>query len=228
MYSGDQPVVVRVDAATPTDALPQLMLLHHTNVADARLELIDLSAALSAEPANLVLTEAGPDAVVSGQSFTTSILIGNDGPGALDGVKVELELDGVVAESWVTPRGSCTIAPAACTLGKLEANERLELGFIGRVGAHATSISVKSLASAAEGCDASSSDNTGALKLDVDPGPGSGSHGQTLVPRGGCGCRAAGGKSDARWLIAALVLLGVRPARRGRRIRGVLFGRQSE
>jgi MYXO-CTERM domain-containing protein len=237
LHDGD---VVRVTQITdpPSGApAPTLLMLHHTNVADARLETVSLAEADAAYEQGDVgvtvnTTGEATAALLSGQPRTLEFRVENHGPGAVGEVTLQLSARPVVAEltRWSALAevggGACgestgpSEAPTLrCTLGDLAEGDAV----IVRVTVTAElpplmpvtgRLQLTGRVDTALGCPAPTANDEAAAELGVirPPTP------TQPQPEPGCGCGTAPGGAGAPFGPAVLLIIGggVLAARRRR------------
>lgn len=184
LYSGTDPVTVWVDPSRVGGELPRLLLLHHTNVATERVEIVDLEQQLSAEAGNLSVTASGPDQQSAGATFDARFSVANSGPAALDGIALALSATGAEIVSAVSSAGSCQSDGSSCLIGKLEPNASADVTVSARARSALEEASIEAHATAAVGCDSNAADDRATLTA---ANRAASLH--NLEPRGGCGCR---------------------------------------
>lgn len=207
LFGAGEPVSVAVDPTIPPDQLPELLLLHHSNVQGKRFETLPLSLTPSSD-----IGVSVQQAPVDNTGVATFDIVNN----GATAVPVTLSLSassGALRD--VTPSvGTCTSA-GVCTLGSMApgAKASVSLG----VTASAASTVTATLDSV---CDPKADNNTAAAQFSA-PGstPDAGGTGGTAQSSpsldgyevaGGCGCRAngsGGSSSSLAWLGLAAVSL---------------------
>ncbi|MBI4701304.1 MAG: S8 family serine peptidase [Deltaproteobacteria bacterium] len=118
MYVGDEPVRVHIEPeAAGGEPLPELLLLHHTNVAGQRWETVSLA---EAGQGRLAISHEAPREVSPGRPFWVTVTATNEGDADLDGVAVEASLSGAVVDWSLPSQGSCRGDGApSCGIGLL-------------------------------------------------------------------------------------------------------------
>ncbi len=102
LHEGDTVQVTQITDPPPDALAPTLLLLHHSNVADARLETVSLAEADAAYEqgdvgvaVDTTVDATGP--LHSGQPRTLEFLVENHGAGSVGGVTLELSAQSAVA-----------------------------------------------------------------------------------------------------------------------------------
>ncbi len=212
VYTGDE-VKVHVDpASAKSGKLPQLLLLHHTNMPGQRVDIVDLSGG---ESGNLALTGSAPDSVAAADKATLTLSVHNDSTAAREGVSVDATLDGATIQSIDSDAGSCKAgATVTCDLGTLDPDQTVTITVTATPAEGADSIALSAKAASTSGCETSLDDNTYAASLGIT---------RVAPPvysaSGGCnGCRiGAEPRRSGRTALLALFTLGVVALRRSRR-----------
>jgi subtilisin family serine protease len=215
IYTGEGPVWVDADlAALGEDGGADLLLLHHTNVAGGRHEILRLE---SWQSDALVLDPYTSRSVEPGGRVYGRLVVHNRTDRPAEEVRLEGGLRGGAIELVATSRGDCLRTGAvACTLGTLEPGESVDLS-IQATAAHSLlpgdAAELRVTMSAADGCSVTLD---AVMPVPNEPDPG-------LRPHGGCSCHLVGPAERrlAPWMAAllgwAVPLLRRRAGRAGRR-----------
>lgn len=212
VYSGSQPVKVSVNpSAAASGSLPELLLLHHTNMPGHRVETVDLSAANSFEGGNLALGYSLPTRTPAGQRFKFNLQARNDSDNPRAGVSVTISLSGAKVDAVTSTLGSCTTT--RCDLGTMPAHGKASIEVTATVPASAAGTKLKLSATAAStaACETNMKDNTLSTSIAVTGSPDQ--------PAGGCACRTAGAPAHDDGLalaVGALAWVELERRRRGR------------
>jgi MYXO-CTERM domain-containing protein len=239
LYEGSNPIQVAFGPAAQPGQLPKVLLLHHTNVAGQRYEVIDPNPLLTGEPADVSVILA---ANIPGGSIATATVT-NQGPALARNVKMGINPGTGNLLDQATPSvGTCSTGPlGSCELGDLAPGAQVSVSLTVKQGPGQVRISASA---AADGCDPVPDNNqaqlvgAGGQAGSAGAGAGmSGSSGQagagqagaagtgapSLVPGplsvgGGCDCGVApGGRRPGDLGALAAVALAVAGARRRRR-----------
>jgi MYXO-CTERM domain-containing protein len=231
VYDGKKAVEVHLGPAAQPGQLPKVLLLHHSNVAGQRHEILDLNALTSGEQADLEVSLA---ANIPGGGVATAT-VKNKGPAAAKNVKLTLDPGAGASISGATPSaGTCaTGAKGSCELGELAADQQatveLKIQGPGKL--------TVSAAASTDVCDPVAANNQAQFTTEGTGGSGGGagaagaagfagaagsSPGGAASPAlgpfsvgGGCDCGVAAGSSRAGG--AALAALGLAALLRRRR-----------
>ncbi|MCS6901493.1 MAG: DUF11 domain-containing protein [Polyangiaceae bacterium] len=221
VYDGKKAVQVHLGPGAQPGQLPKILLLHHTNVAGQRHQIVDLNALISSEEADLEISLA---ADVPREGVVTAT-VKNQGPASAKHVKLTLDLGGATLVEAKTSAGNCTIGiVGSCELGELAAGEQatVELKVQGsgklRVSAEASTNVCDPVAennraqftTEGEGGSGGSSGAAGAAGLAGAAGSAPGMVSPALGPfsvGGGCDCEVAAGRD--RTGEGALLALGL-------------------
>ncbi len=233
-YENPSSIPIKLGAGATAGQLPQALLLHHTNVAGKRHEIVDLNAVAGT---TFDLVAAGVVNTPSGSHATATV--SNKGPGAASSVSLTIApATGSRVTEATTAAGECSLASgkAVCSFTSLapgaSADVTLTLDSSGPPIA-------ATITAAAPGCDSDFASNTASIKADPSTGHSggssgaSGSSGQPGSPDdpaplaggeigGGCDCSlGAGHRAHPAGGVLALALgsLGLRRLRRRRAAR---------
>lgn len=166
LYEGMGPIEVRLGASSQPGNLPKVLLLHHTNIADQRYEIVDLNLLVSKEEADLKIDLVGN---IPGGSLATAKVV-NQGPGVAKNVWVQFDLlSGNSITKAIPSVGTCTAGlQKECHLGDLAPGMEasLSLGFQAK-----GKLQVKATVSS-ESCDTMVDNNTAELLSEGGTGSG--------------------------------------------------------
>jgi len=206
LFVGPGPVKVNVSAGQgPLD----LLLLHHTNVAGSRFEVVSVAA----QPAgNLTLAAAAAaGSVVAGESSDITFTVTNSGDQPAPAVKLTGTLAGGTLISATATQGACKPDALDCSLGVLAAKDSVIV--TASVQAEAGEIlSADATLTSELACEPDKGDNTAKATLAITSPKKA--EPKLFHPGGGCACRSAApaGRGAFGWL--ALALLGLAALRR--------------
>jgi MYXO-CTERM domain-containing protein len=177
-----------------------LLVIHHANVTGQHWEVVEIDE-LGGVP--LALSLAGPETVALEERLVATVALDNGGEADLEGVTVEVSVEGGILELVTTAMGTCdgAICSFASLPGGATATIDLKLVATGPVEIEAT-------VTTAAGCNDTQSLAVALAAAVPPPVP------PLLVPSGGCGCRL-GPADDAGWL-SLLLALGLLRRRRAR------------
>jgi len=181
------------------------LLLHHTNVVDARFEVVDLDV-FTEHPTSL--RNDLPDRAPRRGLITKSVYVDNETTQPLRDVRLVGDVEGGKLRLAAPERGSCGGGDVLdCDLGDIAAGTTVVVTLQLETGAEASTLDVRLEASSASGCV---TEQEASVEL-TDTPPTSG-----LDVSGGCGCRTAGEPppTGAWWLSSAIVALVFRRRRR--------------
>lgn len=218
IFIGDDPVEVFIDTeAAGGGPLPKLLLLHHSNVAGERVDVVDLEAPLTG---NLTLSFTPNAAATPDLAELGTLTVSNTGEDEVREVEVSVQVGGATGVTLITDAGNCTAPPdAQCTFDVIEGGDAVTIevrGFGDKTvlddqGRYVVVVEAQSAANA--GCDLDENDNAVAvavpLTIPAEP--------ESLSPSGGCACTSATGAERPNtmpWLLAAMALGALRRRRR--------------
>ncbi len=204
LYGDDEPVKLVVPPSVTEPA--SVLLLHHTNVAGSRFEVVD-PAIYGEQPITIsadMPASASHDAVL-----TTTITLTNEGPYVARSVTVQGSLNGATMATATASEGSCVVDPSlSCDLGDLAAGATATITIEITTAADGAATTLDLSVTSAGGCE-STQDATITL-----PAP-AGGDGGVLEATGGCDCRATvPPHRQMPWPVALLLMVAAGAARR--------------
>lgn len=219
LWIGKGPIQVAVseEAQAAPDKPLDLLLLHHTNVAGQRFEVVSLRVGT---PPNLALTGQGPVSLGAAGEATVTLTVTNDGGEAAPSAAIAVEITGGTVANATATQGTCTTGPSTgCAIGDLAPSQSASITLTVRPNAGATWVIVDASASGAVACEISTDDNTATVPLTVTPAAAvpTAAAGNQVRAAGGCSCRLDAASSEGpgpAWLAAAALALAALRRRR--------------
>lgn len=217
LYVGNAPVLVQVDAdARAADGPLELLLLHHTNVAGSRYEVIDLRAA-DPSKLNLALEATAPATLSSEKNGEILLTVKNSGDSPSGAAVLTGTVSGGTLLNASPSTGSCKAGSSLdCQLGVLAVGESATVTVSVRADDGGQSLQLSASVDSGLACESSLDDNTVSTSSAVT---GSGdAELPELSAHGGCGCRASSPRSSTpAWLSGLALAFVVLTRRRGSR-----------
>ena len=209
-----------IDITLPEVApLPQLLVLHHTNGAQPRHEIVDLSS-LVLEGSNLSVQATAGDPVALGEPATATVVVANSNETVRTGVQLAVSATGGAITTLSPTTGTCTTS--SCELGTLDPGASVTVTVTGMPSAEGTFV-VTATVTSALGCELDPANDSATASITVGPGGQGGGGGAipagpaAVEGEGGCGCRLAdAGHGTAPWSTAAAALFAATALRRRR------------
>jgi MYXO-CTERM domain-containing protein len=212
LYGADEPVVATLPAPTLDETDPgyqaelsqlsepaALLLLHHTNVAGQRWEVVD-PALFVEQPARI--TSDFVATIPSGSALEHTVAVTNEGPYVLRGLVLEGPVIGATITRATAGQGTCTVAPELrCDLGDLAAGAAVTIDLELTTSSDGDSVELDLTARSQGGCEASHDVSVDVVWAQASAG-------------GGCGCRTAGAPRHTPWAAALLLVVLVARLRR--------------
>jgi hypothetical protein len=232
LFVGPGPILV--DLAPDASPPPDVLLLHHTNVAGLRHEIVSLAKIVQGDPVDLVLGASGPAQAAAGKPAAVAVTIRNAGPGAATSAQLTGTLTGGQILAATPSQGSCTGTDSlSCQLGDLAPDATVTIAL--SVAPAAPGPLALALSASSAGCDPDPSTNQAAVSIAVAGGGAGGAGGQggagqgaggataghagatpaapaedpPLSIGGGCDCSLAGPRRPAGPALPALLALGL-------------------
>lgn len=203
LFAGAGPIEVDVAADARSGGTPlDLLLLHHTNVAGQRFEVVSLTPKAAG---NVRLSAVGPDSVGYAESGTVTFAIENAGSEPAPGVKLSGSATGGSITTVTTDHGTCAQASLDCDLGELAAGAKVQVVVNVEPTKGSSQVSANAKVESALACEATASDNLAASSFTVGAAPKP----KALHASGGCGCRTAGSERQERPVWFAALALGL-------------------
>ncbi len=210
---------------------PSVLLLHHSNEASKRAEVVSLADVGAVYPSDLSVAQEAPAAMAAGATATWPVQVTHAQGGEARDVRLTVSVTiGAKLVSLASDQGTCSAT--GCTFAKLTAGESVTAMVTVEGGGQ--DFEATAVVQGTAGCDTDETNNTVTAALQVVGGAG-GSGGSGGAPDGGvqsdlseftagggCACRATTTGAASWWvgLIAALGLGGLRQRRRSRRTEG--------
>jgi hypothetical protein len=208
-FPGGSPVQVRVDRDLAAQGkLPDLLLLHHANVAGRRFEIVSVAGAQPAGVGDLALDVLAPASLAPGVRRTVELVVDNRSAVAAEGVTVTAQLSGASLAEASATRGACAEGPS-CALGALAAGASVRVR-LDVVPDGSGPVTIAAKVAAAASCDADPKDDARTLAIPLAAATASAPE---LEAGGGCATRA-GARGASVPLLAALSALVARVRRR--------------
>jgi MYXO-CTERM domain-containing protein len=202
LFNGDAPVLVEVAPDARASGAPQdLLLLHHTNVAGERFEVVNLAS----QAGNISLAGTGPASVNAGDTATVQLEVKSASESTTSDTTLHADVQGGTVVSATAAQGTCTTSSASvdCELGNIEPNASVGVSVTVRATAGSGNVVVSSEIEPGLTCEALLTDNQADVTLEIGGGPNTGDPDTDgIEPGGGCGCRATGAGSNHAWLAA--------------------------
>jgi MYXO-CTERM domain-containing protein len=209
------------------EAPPSLLLLHHSNEAGKRAQVVSLADVGAVYPSDLSVTQQAPVAMTAGATATWPVQVTHAQGGEARDVKLTVAVtDGAKVVSLVSDQGTCTAA--GCTFAKLSVGETVTATVTVEAGGQHFEATAK--VQEAADCDTNETNNTVTSGLEVAGGTGgTGGTGSLeggvqadlseFTAGGGCACRATTAGTASWWvgLLAAFGFGTLRQRRRNRR-----------
>jgi MYXO-CTERM domain-containing protein len=208
LFIGDEPVQVALsEAALASDEPQDLLLLHHTNVAGERFQIVNLGDG----GGNVALAANAPASAEHGQNVTVTLDVTNSSEVPTSDSKLHAVVAGGSVVSATSDLGTCTVSggdDVDCTLGSIEPGAVAHVNVV-VTGGDADEIAVTADIEPGITCEGPVADNSVSAKIAVSgDAPTDEVDGRAIEPGGGCGCRTAPARDDAGWLVVGLALLG--------------------
>jgi hypothetical protein len=204
LYRGNEPILLSVDE-TATE-LPELLLLHHTNVEGMRWQVLDPTPTAVEQ---VRVEHDFPTQANRGERLTSHIDVTNDGAVEMASARLEGTIRGASLDLAAPSQGSCAKGDTLdCDLGSLPAGASVRIT-VALDALGAGPVELDAHLTSANGCIT-------AVAGSVDVGA-SNAPPPTLVSAGGCGCELARRDDDAEpwlWLLLGAVAFAARGARR--------------
>jgi MYXO-CTERM domain-containing protein len=207
---------------------PSLLLLHHSNEANRRAQVVSLADVGAVYPSDLSVAQQAPVAMTAGATATWPVQVTHTQGGEARDVKLTVAVtEDARVVSLVSDQGTCSAA--GCTFAKLSAGETVTATVTVEAGGQ--DFGTTAVVQGAADCDTDETNNTVTAALQVVGGAG-GSGGAGGAPEGGaesdlseftagggCACRATTTGTTSWWagLLAILGLGGLRQRRRSRK-----------
>jgi MYXO-CTERM domain-containing protein len=206
LYRADEPVKMVIPPSVTEPA--SVLLLHHTNVAESRFEVVD-PAIYRQQP--ITISAEIPASAGHGAPLTATITLANEGLYVARGVTAQGSLAGATLRTVTASQGGCATDSAIdCDLGDLAAGATATLTIELTTSSENAQAALDLSVSSAGGCE-STHGATVALP------PLTGSNG-VLEATGGCDCRVTKvPTSQPTWPLAWLAMVAAGAARRVRR-----------
>ncbi len=206
LFVGPGPIQVDVSEEGRAGNVPlDLLLLHHTNVAGSRFEVLTLAPK---PPGDLGLSAVSENSVVADESTQLVFKAVNGGPEAVQGVKLELTPAHGTLISATTTQGACNAA--LCALGELAPGASATITATVRADDDAESLTVNAELTSELDCESTTANNSTLSTLSVTQPP----RPPALHPAGGCDCRASAPQRTPSGVWLAALLAGAAVARR--------------
>ncbi|MBK7581937.1 MAG: S8 family serine peptidase [Myxococcales bacterium] len=211
LFIGPGPIEVDVSAEARAGQQPlDLLLLHHTNVAGARYEVVSLNQKL---PGNLTLTAVADASVIGGETTNMTFTVSNPGAEPAPDVKLSGTLANGSALSASPSQGSCAAGDKlSCDLGVLAAGATATVTLSATADADQPAVSVSADVASSLPCESSLGDNSAKASVTIGKVPTKPT--VRLRPAGGCDCRVGAPTRSAPLGLLGLALLGLLFARR--------------
>jgi MYXO-CTERM domain-containing protein len=206
---------------------PSLLLLHHSNEANRRAEVVSLADVGAVYPSDLSVAQQAPVAMTAGATATWPIQVSHAQGGEARDVKLTVSVaEDAKVVSLTSDQGTCLAA--GCTFAKLSSGETVTA--MVTVEAGGQDFEATAEVQGAADCDTDESNNRVSMELEVAGGTG-GSGGvvgpeggvqadlSEFTAGGGCACRATTAGRASWWLglLAAVGLGALRQRRRSRK-----------
>lgn len=218
LYIGNEPIQLAISAdaqalGTPLDVL----LLHHTNVAGERFEIINLGE----NTGNALVIANAPASVNAGESATLTFEVKNSSALATSESKLHALVTGGSVVSTNTTQGTCAATGGNdidCALGSIAAGASATVTVVVEGDDVAKQIQVSTDIEPGITCDSILDDNAASVKVAIGEGDTNDDvDTRAIQPGGGCGCRTVPSSGNPGWLGLALGALAFAARRRGRR-----------
>lgn len=204
LFVGAGPVKVDVAAEARSGQAPlDLLLLHHTNVAGSRFEVVSLTPSPAGD---LGVAASAPESVTAGKTSEVSFVVMSGQ--AAKGVTLSGSVTGGTLVSTSSTQGSCD--GLECALGDVPAGGSVTVTAQVLAASAETPIVASASVTSDEACEVSLENNTAKATLAVTAVPKK----PALHPVGGCACRAAAPAERAPWAWLSLGLVGLAALRR--------------
>jgi MYXO-CTERM domain-containing protein len=216
IYIGDEPMKVAISAEAQSSGEPlDVLLLHHTNVAGERFEILNLGE----NTGNVALSATAPASVDVGQNATVNLEVKNSAANATSDTKLHALVTGGTVVSVEPAQGTCAASAGDdidCTLGSIAAGASVSISVVVKGADASTEIEIDSDIEPGITCESLLEDNQVEVKVAIGGSSPKGDKGnlRSIEPGGGCGCRTTPESSDAGWLAAALSALMLARRRR--------------
>ena len=212
-----------INLALPAaDPLPQLLVLHHSNGAQPRHEMVDLSSVVL-EGSDLSVEATAGAPVTLGDPATATVVVTNSSETARTGVQLAVSATGGSITTLTPTAGTCTAS--SCDLGTLDTGASVTVAVTGMPSAEGTFV-VTATVTSTLGCELDPANDSATASITVGPaGQGGGGGAAPAAPAAeeddsGCGCRLADtGHGRAPWAAAAALLAAASLRRRRRGLR---------
>jgi MYXO-CTERM domain-containing protein len=212
IFSGDQALVTLGAAALEAAEPPQILLLHHTNQAGKRYEIVELGSA----PGNVAIALTAPEAVASGEQISFSLTAVNQKSSSDTAVSLSGSLSGATIATLDPACSAIGTNAFTCDLGALPQSAEVSLAIEAIATPGATSAKLEVSAQTDLPCETSSADNTASASVALQGAQPTGTDDDELAPGGGCACRVGGPPRSSPTLAAIAAALALALSRRRR------------
>ena len=212
LFVGPGPILVGVSEEGRTGSFPlDLLLLHHTNVAGSRFEVVSLAPSVSGD---LGLGVAWESSVAAGATTDLHFTVANSGPFSVESVKLTGSATGGSVVSAAASQGKCDgKGELDCALGEMAPGSTVTVTATVRAGTDSQTLAVTAQLSSDLDCETTTANNSTTSSLSITPK----AKPVPVYPAGGCDCRAASSAPTPRGSWIALGLAGLLAASRRRR-----------
>lgn len=205
LFVGPGPVKVNLSAEARAGGAPlELLLLHHTNVAGSRFEVLSLTPTAAGD---LALAASAAESVRAGETTDLTLTVTNAGTTEAKAVKLSGTLTGGTLVAANASQGSCS--ELACDLGDMAAGATATITATVRGDGGVASLSASADVTSELACEATLANNTAKATLAVVTTK---QKKPVYTVSGGCGCRTAPAReAPLAWLgLGALGVLALR------------------
>ncbi len=176
LFVGDSPIVVDVSADAQAAGDPiSLLLLHHTNVAGERFEIVTLPDP-SQGVGNVALSMTAPESVTESAAATVELSVTNSSDTATSGAGVSVKIVGGEIVEATPSQGTCSEkgANVDCALDVIEPGKTASVTLSIRAATDSDRIDVSAELTSGLLCESTLSDNMAAVSVDVKSGSSGG------------------------------------------------------
>jgi len=212
LYVGNEPVVATLGSEANDGQPVEVLLLHHTNVADQRFEVVDVS---DFDTEQVALSHSFPATASPAARVVGKLVVRNESSLPLEQVKLTGSITGAGIELVAPSSGTCTKAGTInCDFAALGPGSSVTITVVLNTIASATAVELTTKLTSGAGCETTMNAEFDLLSSETQTAT-------ELEGTGGCACRlgsASGPRGLSLWWLAVAMALGfVRRNGRGRR-----------